>query len=223
MSDVVQIRPSDFDKSSAHAIEDFINAKYADKVVHKLGLCVGFHSIISTSEGLIGHGTGIVNVNVDFRMIVFRPFKGEILNATITQSAPALGIVLSHDFFEDVVVPPETLFDDTEWGKDDMGTEAFIWYQKVDEEDEPNQFFFDRAERCLYRVEEEQWHDMSPNTQRSNQDFDSEDAMDGREVRKTPYLIRGSMMLSGLGPTLWWLGEGQEDDPMEIESGEDSD
>lgn len=52
--------------------------------------------MLESSDGLIGHGTGLVNVNgkierillldsvaesmtVKFRMIVFRPFKGEIL------------------------------------------------------------------------------------------------------------------------------------------------
>lgn len=207
---MIQIHPADFNKTSARAIEDFINSKYADKVIFKVGLCVGFHSIISTSEGLIGHGTGIVHVNVEFRVVIFRPFKGEIVNATIYHAAPTLGIALSHDFFEDVVVPPETLFDGTEWGRDEKGDELFIWNQQNEPDDELNQFFFDRAERCLYRVEEEQWHDLSPKAQRESHGFVSDDRVDDREVRKTPYLIRGSMMLSGLGPTLWWMGDEEE-------------
>lgn len=182
-------------------------------MIHKVGLCVGFHSIISASEGLIGHGTGIVNVNVDFRLIVFRPFKGEIVSATITHSAPTVGIVLSHDFFEDVIVPPETLFDGTEWGKDEYGTEAFIWYQKNSDTEEVNEFFFDRAEKCLYRVEEEQWHDLSPKQQSTIQNFVADGHTAEGEARKTPYLIRGSMMLSGLGPTLWWVGD-EMNEPM---------
>ena len=204
---MVQIHPSDFGKPSARAIEDFINAKYADKVIHKVGLCVGFHSIISTSDGLIGHGSGIVNVNVDFKMIVFRPFKGEIVHATITHSNPSGGVYLSQDFFEDIVVPPETLFEDTSWGKDDQGVEVFIWRPKDEESGEVNEFFFDRAENCMYRVEEDQWRDLSPQMQRPTQDFVAEDHEE-TGVRKTPYLIRGSMMLTGLGPTLWWTGEG---------------
>jgi len=114
MADVVQIVPSEFSKPSLRAIEDWINTKYADKVIHKVGLCVGFHSLISASEGLIGHGNGIVNVNVDFRMIVFRPFQGEILRGTISHSNTE-GIYLSMDFFEDVVVPPHLMFENTTW------------------------------------------------------------------------------------------------------------
>ena len=66
--------------------------------------------ILKTSDGLIGHGTGIVNVNgkqtspfqnskliiqnlasnvhlVEFRLIVFRPFKGEIILGKISSSS----------------------------------------------------------------------------------------------------------------------------------------
>lgn len=208
---MVQIHPSDFDKSSARAIEDLINAKYADKVIHKVGLCVGFHSIISASEGLIGHGSGLVNVNVDFRLVVFRPFKGEIVHGTITHSVPKVGIYLSQDFFEDIIVPPETLFENTEWGKDDTGVEAFIWYSKDEDSGLTNEFFFDRAEKCLFRVEEEQWHDLSPQMQKQNPDFLSRREDEDGRGGKAPYLIRGSMMLSGLGPTIWWMGVEDEE------------
>ncbi|SMY20564.1 unnamed protein product [Zymoseptoria tritici ST99CH_1A5] len=207
VADVVQIPPKDFSKPSIRAIEDFINTKYADKVIHRVGLCLGFHSLVSTSEGLIGHGTGIVNVNVDFRLIVFRPFKGEIIRATITQSNPT-GIYLSVDFYEDLVVPPETLFDNTSWDKDESGTWAFVW-RAPNEEGEFNEFFFDNAESCLMRIEEEQWHDISPDALRS-QAYETQEEED-QARRMPPYLIRGSMMNSGLGPELWWNGEGVEE------------
>ena len=33
------------------------------KVVQKVGLCIGFYDLLESSDGLIGHGTGLVNVN----------------------------------------------------------------------------------------------------------------------------------------------------------------
>lgn len=171
-------------------------------MIHKIGLCIGFHSLISASEGLIGHGTGIVNVNVDFKLIVFRPFKGEIIRATITQSTPS-GIELSTDFYDDLVVPPETLFDNTSWEKDDANTWTFVW-RADDGAGGTNDFYFDNSESCLLRIEEEQWHDLSP-------DALKEEDEEGTESRLPPYRIRGSMMHSGLGPTLWWVGEGDEE------------
>ncbi|CAK4028614.1 DNA-directed RNA polymerase III subunit rpc8 [Lecanosticta acicola] len=196
------------------SIEDFINAKYADKVLHKVGLCIGFHSLISASEGLIGHGTGIVNVNVDFRLIVFRPFKGEIVRATITSSDHDVGIRLSMDFYEDLVVPPETLFENTSWEVDENGTWAYVW-RADDGEGGCNEFFFDNAESCMMRIEEEQFHDTTPDAAKDESE---------EEARKVaPYLVRGSMMHAGLGPTLWWLGEGTEAVPQALDGDGDGD
>ncbi|KAK4634217.1 DNA-directed RNA polymerase III subunit rpc8 [Fulvia fulva] len=203
LADVVQIQPTDFSKPSMRSIEDFINAKYADKVIHKVGLCVGLHSLISASEGLIGHGTGIVNVNVDFRLIVFRPFRGEIIRATITK-ADISGITLSADFFEDIHVPLGFMFEDTDWRQDDSGTWAYIW-RTDDGEGGSNEFYFDIAETCMVRVEEEMWTDVSPDALRSQTYANDEEEENAR--RMAPYLIRGSMMHAGLGPTLWWAGE----------------
>ncbi|KAM0458791.1 hypothetical protein ACHAPV_005780 [Trichoderma viride] len=107
-SDLVQISPEDFSKHSIVAIEDNINAKYANKVVQKIGLCISLYDVLWTSEGLIGHGTGLVNVNVEFRMIVFRPFKGEVMLGRIRSSTPS-GIHLRTDFFDDIFVPYEEL------------------------------------------------------------------------------------------------------------------
>lgn len=72
-------------------------------MIQKIGLCVCMYDLLWASEGLIGHGTGIVNVNgeflnthiktkgadevkVEFRLIVFRPFKHEVLVGKISSS-----------------------------------------------------------------------------------------------------------------------------------------
>lgn len=214
---MVQIHPSEFHKPSIRAIEDFVNTKYADKVIHKVGLCVGFHSLISASEGLIGHGTGIVHVNVDFRIMIFRPFKGEILRGIITHSN-VKGIYLSMEFFEDIVVPPPFLFGGTKWDADEHGTETFIW-RTDNGEGGQNEFFFDRAEKCLMRVEQEEWNDLSPQMKRPD-DFDME-RRDEYGLKVGPYRVLASMMHSGLGPILWWLGDeaaaGDIPDVMEVD------
>ncbi|KAI9819545.1 MAG: DNA-directed RNA polymerase III subunit rpc25 [Pycnora praestabilis] len=113
ISDLVQISPDDFGKSSAEAIEDNINAKYANKVIQKIGLCICLYDLLKASEGLIGHGTGIVNVNVEFRLVVFRPFKGEIILGKIS-SASEYGIKIRLDFFDDIFIPPHLLFEGSE-------------------------------------------------------------------------------------------------------------
>jgi len=44
-------------------IEDYINAKYANKVIQKIGLGVCMYDLLYASDGLIGNGTGMTNVN----------------------------------------------------------------------------------------------------------------------------------------------------------------
>jgi DNA-directed RNA polymerase III subunit RPC8 len=82
ISDLVQIPPVEFYKRSLHAVEDKINEKYSNKVfllfaniqwkflrsdcqkiVQKVGLCVCLYDLLKVSDGLIGHGSGNVNVN----------------------------------------------------------------------------------------------------------------------------------------------------------------
>lgn len=45
---------------------------------------------------------------VEFRMVVFRPFKGEVMLGRIRSSTPA-GINLRTDFFDDIFIPFEEL------------------------------------------------------------------------------------------------------------------
>ncbi|CAD0105883.1 unnamed protein product, partial [Aureobasidium uvarum] len=213
IADLIQISPQDFEKRSAQAIEDNINAKYADKVIHRIGLCVALYDILQTSEGLIGHGTGIVNVNVDFRMIVFRPFKGEILMGKIL-SASDMGVRISMGFFDDIFVPaPGMLFDPAKYIKTEDGEWVWVW-----ESSPENLLYFDVNEMVRFRVEAETWTDLSPEKQPAP----------GEEVevyRRSPYEITvslwtsASMQLSGLGPALWWVEPDAEEEAAEDEEG----
>ncbi|KAK2749758.1 DNA-directed RNA polymerase III subunit rpc25 [Onygenales sp. PD_40] len=188
ISDLVQISPEDFSKLSAVAIEDNINEKYANKVIQNVGLCIGFYDLLESSDGLIGHGTGLVNVNVKFRLIVFRPFKGEIILGKIT-SGTEHGIKISVEFFNDILIPPSLLLDGARF---DYTDQVWIW-----DNGEGSIFYFDIGETVRFRVEAEEWHDQIP---------DAPDPQDGSAVmeRKPPYSIIGSMQIAGLGLVSWW-------------------
>jgi|SRR4051794_38891340 DNA-directed RNA polymerase III subunit RPC8 len=66
IADLVQIPPSQFEQHSRVAIENNINAKYSNRVIQKIGLCICMYDLLWASEGLIGHGDGLVNVNGNF-------------------------------------------------------------------------------------------------------------------------------------------------------------
>lgn len=211
LADVVEIKPHDFGKPSQRAIEDWINDKYADKVLNEIGLCVGFHSLIKSSEGLIGHGDGIVSVNVDFRLIVFRPFKGEIIMGTITSCDPQDGIFMSTEFFDDIQVPPSVLPENTAF---DTEQEVFIWrYQDEEDPEQVTEYYFDKAEKCLMRIETEQWNDVTPQQAQEEEGEGTEGQSRAANLQKAPYSIQASMMHAGTGPKIWWLDAVADEEP----------
>ena len=79
IQDLIQIKPQDFGKPSAEAIKDAINDKYSNKIVPGVGLCIALWDLLTATEGLIGHGTGLVNVNGthSHMRILFRVAKFE--------------------------------------------------------------------------------------------------------------------------------------------------
>lgn len=109
LEDTVKIVPNDFKKGDNSAITDVLNEKYANKVVQEVGLCICIHDVLHTSEGFILYGDGcsyikgtlackgalnarLMRYPVTFRMVVFRPFAGEILTGKIKSCSPS-GVV----------------------------------------------------------------------------------------------------------------------------------
>ncbi|KAL8720667.1 MAG: hypothetical protein Q9225_002496 [Loekoesia sp. 1 TL-2023] len=172
ISDLVQISPEDLQKPSAESIEDNINAKYANKVIQRIGLCICVFDILATSDGLIGHGTGIVNVNAEFRLVVFRPFKGEIISGRISNASED-GMRISLDFFDDIFVPAGLLFPNSSFN---VQEQCWVW------SNEGQEYFYDKTDWVRFRVEQEHWTDLSPISP-------SEREHTALPERKSPYCI----------------------------------
>jgi DNA-directed RNA polymerase III subunit RPC8 len=147
------------------------------------------YDLLKASDGLIGHGTGNVNVNVEFRVIVFRPFKHEIILGKICSSSRD-GIQISTDFFEDIHVPPSMLFEGSEF---DENENVWVWRNQ-----EHGEFYYDIGEVVRVRVEAEEWHDQAPKKPMKTETGEM------IEPRKAPYSITASMMEGGLGVVTWW-------------------
>lgn len=70
-----------------------VNEHLKQKLLHTVeGSCSGRHGyiisvteIVSQSKGQIREGTGITCFTIKFNAIVFRPFKGEVLDAVVTK------------------------------------------------------------------------------------------------------------------------------------------
>ncbi|KAI9657749.1 MAG: DNA-directed RNA polymerase III subunit rpc25 [Bathelium mastoideum] len=180
------------------------------KVVQGVGLCISMWSLNKASDGLIGNGDGLINVNVEFDMAVFRPFKGEVIQGQIRRNVKGVGIQITMDFFEDIWVqcpvgiPKPAYFDETEQ----------VWAWQVEGGDPA---FYDNNEQVRFRVEREIWNDLTPDKPQVLASAARPQQVEAR----SPYIIIASMAEDGLGPNLWWdvQGSSKKEDGME---GQDS-
>ncbi|KAL5604323.1 hypothetical protein BROUX41_002296 [Berkeleyomyces rouxiae] len=191
IADLVQIAPDDFSKRSRDAIEDNINAKYSNRVIQSIGLCICLYDLLWASEGLIGHGDGLVNVNVEFRVVVFRPFRGEVMLGRIRSSTPQ-GIYLRTDFFDDIFVDCDSLPAGVEY---DHQNQNWVWSYEDPDSGSVENLIMDNNEMVRFQVIDEEWHDQTP---------DGPSQADDPSLRKAPYKIKGSMAKEGLGICYWW-------------------
>lgn len=216
---MIQIKPQDFAKPSAQAIKDVVNEKYSNKIVPGVGLCLCMWDLLTATEGLIGHGTGLVNVNIEFRMTVFRPFRGEIIYGRIKTSNQE-GIIIDLDFTSEVFIPFQNLFENSSFSN---AENVWVWNS------DGTELFFDKGEPVLFRVEQEEWTDQRPTiVQKDDQGNVIEErgtawrlivCPDRRDAIPCNKLIKlqGSMNQAGLGPTLWWGEQEEEGEEGDVE------
>ncbi|KAF4506498.1 hypothetical protein G6O67_006578 [Ophiocordyceps sinensis] len=141
ISDLVQIAPEDFAKHSIVAIEDNINAKYSNKVIQKIGLCIC----------LYGRPVMVVRGS-HWPRDGPRQRQRRVPHGRIRSATPA-GINLRTDFFDDIFVPHEELPEGTEYKHNEQ-----LWIWNLDDQ----QLYYDVHETVRFQVVEEEWYDQTP-------------------------------------------------------------
>jgi DNA-directed RNA polymerase III subunit RPC8 len=201
--DSVHIAPHLFRKAYKKAIIDELNAKYANKVIHHVGLGIGVHSIQRAEEPFVFPGDGGIQVKVTIQLIVFRPFRGEILRGKIMSCTPD-GIRLSVGFFNDIFVPRGMLPMPCEFDENEQ-----LWVWKYDDE---TRLYMDLDEIVHFRCEQEVFTQVNPNkvnekksatAASSSKSFDVA-AILGSSDAKVPFALVASMSDAGLGCLSWW-------------------
>jgi len=83
-------------------------------VIEDVGLCIELYDVLEISQGTVYAGDGGAFATVKFRMIVFKPFVGELLVGSI-KSQDQNGVMVTFDFFDQVIVPPGFLQPESAW------------------------------------------------------------------------------------------------------------
>ncbi|KDR81110.1 hypothetical protein GALMADRAFT_241705 [Galerina marginata CBS 339.88] len=219
LKDTVPIHPSNFGAPPEDALIAEINKKYANRVLHNVGLCVCVLDLSQAGEGRVRYGDGLLWYKVVFRLVVFRPFESEVILARI-KSSDKDGIRLTVGFFDDLFIPAQYLpkpsaFDPTERSHFWIPDSPLTTPSELLATPKEGRLYIEPAETLRVRVEKDVFCDDEPGPPRvmDGAALDVEDK-EKSERRRAGYWVTCSIAEQGLGPVSWWLEskmEGEED------------
>lgn len=158
-----------------------------------------------------------------FRLVVFRPFVGEILVGWISSCSEdgikgtfrtlihraqmdMLTDIVRMGFFDDIFIPKEYLFEGCIFIPPEQ---AWIWRTEHD-------LYIDTNERIRFRIEQEIFTDQSPQGPNNTESADSvaqngTDAVQQQQLLQNsgpsvsaPYSLIASCQAPGMGLVTWW-------------------
>ena len=137
IADTLRIPPSSFSKGDSPSIVQAINAKYPRKVIMDVGMCIALYDVIEVGSSLIHPADGGAHFEVVFRVVVFKPFVGEVVNGRVSACTKA-GIEVSLDFFDSIKIPYYNIFQPNHFdeGNSKGGKDGrWVWDDHKNDED----------------------------------------------------------------------------------------
>ncbi|KIK63788.1 hypothetical protein GYMLUDRAFT_40865 [Collybiopsis luxurians FD-317 M1] len=203
LKDTVAIHPVSFGLPPEQAIIAELNKKYANRVLHDVGLCITVFDLSEVGEGKVRYGDGFLWYKTVFRLIVFRPFTSEVILGKV-KSSDEQSIRVSLGFFDDIYIPVIYLpqpncFDPNE--------RAHFWIPDSELSDShqlldtpvADRMYIDTGEVVRLRVEADEFFDDEPGPPKAQ-----EGVAVKTEAKRAPYSIIGSIGEQGLGLVSWW-------------------
>lgn len=190
ISDLIRIPPHLFNLSREKALKQELHVKYANKIIPKVGFVIAVWDIINYEKGLFKPGDGAMYITVEFHLVVFRPFVGEVLTGWI-EECKADGLKINMGFFNDIFIPRSLLFENANFHPEDN---AWIW-----EMDEETKLYLDVNEKINFRVEELIFTNVKP-----VKPGEESNTADGAEMKTPSFAIIASAQTDGMGCCSWW-------------------
>ncbi len=88
----MRVAPKDLVKPPLAAVTEVLEREYLDRVIPDLGLAVTIYDVLSVEGGHIYPNDGAAYFKVVFRLVVFRPFAGEVVVGRIVSSSRCGGL-----------------------------------------------------------------------------------------------------------------------------------
>ncbi|KAF8329381.1 RNA polymerase III subunit Rpc25-domain-containing protein [Cantharellus anzutake] len=203
LKDKISVAPASFGIPAEQAIIKELNKKYANRVIFDLGLAICVHDLINASEGVVHYGDGCFWYKVTFRLVVFRPFSGEILIAKV-KSSSSEGIRLTLGFFDDMIIPPSYLPSPSAF---DAEEQHFFWNPTAEGVSSLELLDTPVSERNYIETgKSDEFHDDEPGPPKM-----IDGVISTKEGRRAPYTVIGSIAEQGLGLLSWWENDEEEE------------
>ena len=187
----VKILPENLGRPRLEAITQEIESLYMDKVIKDLGLVVTLYEIVSIEGGTVYPGEGSAHFHVVFRVVVFRPFEGEVIEGRL-KKADRKGLYVSIGFFQDVIVPEHLLQEPSVF---DENEQLWVWMYQNE-----HKMFMELDEPIRFRVSAVRF----PEQPRSADELVPGSLGCTPEGTFSPMVVVGDINADGLGLLSWW-------------------
>ncbi|GMM32549.1 DNA-directed RNA polymerase III subunit [Martiniozyma asiatica (nom. inval.)] len=195
ISDLISVPPHLFNLPRNVAIEQQLNVKYANKVIQNIGLVISIFDLLEYDTGMFKPGDGDMFVNIKCRLVIFKPFVGEVLTGYIEECKED-GIKVNMGFFDDIFIPKSLLFENSNFSEPEN---AWIWQMGADdEEEEPTTLYLDVNEKINFRVEELIFTDVKTKSLNVNPNPEED------KNKAPPFALIASAQNDGMGCCSWW-------------------
>ncbi|PNW75723.1 hypothetical protein CHLRE_12g538400v5 [Chlamydomonas reinhardtii] len=195
IEDQIRVQPADLTKAPLDAVTQVIEQRFVDKVIPNLGLVVSIYDVTNIEGGFVYPNDGAAFFTVQFRLVVFRPFIGEIIVGKL-KSCSREGLRISLDFFDDILIPEHALQDPSFYDEAER-----LWVWKFD----GNDMYMDLQEPIRFRVHSVKFN--SPPTPIQLANATGDDKLLGTAAKPfSPMVVVGDINGDGLGCTSWWAG-----------------
>ncbi|KAI6660334.1 hypothetical protein LOD99_13922 [Oopsacas minuta] len=188
MRDVIMIPPHRLGWELTKHLRDQLAIKYGNKVIYNIGLVIALFDILDMTEPVVLPGQPDVIITLEFRVIVFRPFIGEVLNGHVFKSTHE-GVHVHVDFFHDILITQDCLPQDSVWQENEQ---VWVWKYKV--EDNTHDLYIDKGEPIRFSITKEKFVDIA---------VDKKGQDDNKET-ELPYKLYAQITDPGLGLLTWW-------------------
>ncbi|CAM8878521.1 unnamed protein product [Rhodiola kirilowii] len=185
LSHTLRLPPDLLDLPLDVSIRRHLEKIFLDKVIAKLGLCVSVYDLRKINGGFIDPARGAPTYEVEFRVIMFRPFVGEVISAKLKHQDET-GLVLTLGFFDDIIVPAAYMQNPSTY-KLDSATGQKLWFWVC----EHGEFVIDGFDEIRFQVQSVSYPPLPLEVPENSKPF-------------APMVITGSISEDGLGPLNWW-------------------